>query len=101
MLSQESIAKRIEESSILQKVVVESLGDECFIKKFNRSDTIEFSKGDDIIASMVYVGVVDEDGNRVFTSTDQVAAMDGLVVTELMKHVSAYNTEDVKTQAKK
>ncbi len=98
-------AKTIKKFNTPSKLVtIKSLDDECNIKKFTIGDTLELKgkNGDDLLFAMVMIGVLDEKGERVFPTVSDIHGMPTEVVTELVEHVSDYNSEsDPETQAKK
>jgi hypothetical protein len=101
MLNKKMIQEAIASSAELKEVFVEVLNTKAFVKKFTRKDSSMLISEEDTVSVMVYVGVVDDEGVRVFESAEEVSNLSNKITTELFKHVNDYNTESVEKQAKK
>lgn len=102
MLDISKIKEAVEASSETKVVSLEQFGTDCIVKKLTRKDTMEMSKlSDDIVSAMIFVGVVNEDGSRVFENVEQVTSLHDKYVSELFTAVNDFNSENVKSQAKK
>lgn len=85
-----------------KEVVLDTLkGEKCFVKKFTRNDTKEFGLSEDTLSCMVFAGVVDGDGNRLFENVEQVQSMPDEVVAEMFRKLTDHNKDSVEIQAKK
>lgn len=102
MLNQDMIKSVIQATSELKKVKLEKLGTECYVKKFTRKDTKLFNEPNvDVLSAMIFVGVVDDKGERVFESLEQVESMSDAHLGELFVAVNEYNSVTAEQQAKK
>ena len=95
------IKTSIKADSVLEEVTLEKFGTTAFVKKFTRKDSTVFSTAPDMVSTMVFVGIVDADGKRIFESAEQVAELKDDKVLEMFNKVNDFNTEKVETQAKK
>ena len=101
MLNLDMIKTSIKADSVLEEVTLEKFGTTAFVKKFTRKDSTVFSTAPDMVSTMVFVGIVDADGKRIFESAEQVAELKDDKVLEMFNKVNDFNTEKVETQAKK
>lgn len=102
MLNQDMIKSVIQAAAELKKVKLEKLGTEAYVKKFTRKDTKLFNQPDvDALSAMIFVGIVDEKGERVFESLEQVEAMPDSHLGEMFLAVNEYNSVKAEDQAKK
>lgn len=101
LLSIEDIKTAITQTNELKEVYLEVLNANVFIKKFTRKDSEVFLNGKDSVSSMVYAGVVDDKGERIFESVEQVSDLSNQIVIEMFGFVNKYNNESVEKQAKK
>lgn len=93
----------IEKQSALTKITIESMDNaECYIRKFSRKDAAFFStNGVDVLDAMVFVAILNDKGEKIFSSIDQVGDLPDAVVAEMFKKISEFNHVTVEDQAKK
>ena len=101
MLNRKMIKEALSASMETKEVFVEVLQSKAFVKQFSRKDSAIFLDGEDTVSAMVFAGVVDDKGERVFESVAEVGELSNAIVIELFKHVNDYNSETVESQAKK
>jgi len=101
MLNIEMIKSSITADSVLKEVTLEKFNTTAFVKKFTRKDSTIFSTAPDMVSTMVYVGIVDANGSRIFESAEQVAELKDDKVLEMFNKVNDFNSDSVEKQAKK
>ena len=101
MLNAKMIKSLVSKTSEIKEVYVKILDTKAYVKKLARKDSSDLVTHDDAVATMVMAGVVDEEGERIFESVEEVSNISNAIVVELFTHVNDYNTESVEKQAKK
>ncbi len=98
-----SLIKQSKESAAVTEMFPLNEGSDVMVrvKKFARKDRALFSPDIDIASAMVFAGVVEEDGTRVFESIEEVMELEDGFAMELFMLVNTFNKTTVSDQAKK
>lgn len=102
MLNLKQIQAVIEATKVTKEVKLECFDTVAHVKKFNRKDADVFSNENvNTVDAMIYVGIVDEEGERIFESIESISELPSAYTIELFTHVNKYNSDTVEKQAKK